>query len=262
MYDIDNYDFNPDTYRPEDDDVLEVDCCNHFERFRSSHMTFRENARDAAERWDLRGTLYNFYQFCISGYANDPLYPHEKFKAVFDKAAWIDFNGMAYDAEPLETLKKMVMYLFDTDPDCNSWLSILPDLDWPPCDLFDKYHKTAVDALLFLNNNPETQILPLQKPFIPYLRSVYDEIYNAIGLYELPETAYWCCALSIATARGCLDNSWWDNLERMSRSDLYEYLRRKPVDASIFSEETKNMMMEIVELAIRYMEPFAETMNQ
>ena len=107
MYDIDNYDFNPDTYRPEDDDVLEVDCCNHFERFRSSHMTFRENARDAAERWDLRETLYNFYQFCISGYAWDELYPYEKFKSLYDKAAWIDFNGMAYDAEPLETLKKM-----------------------------------------------------------------------------------------------------------------------------------------------------------
>ena len=262
MNDIDNYDFNPDTYCPEDDYEPGIDPESLFDRFKTNHLTFREHARDAAERWDLRQTLYNFYQYCISGYAWDELYSYEKFKSLYDKATWMNINGMEYETEPMESLKGIVLYLFDTDPDYSSWFSIFQDFEWRQADLFGTYHKTVIEALKLLNNNPETQILPLRKPFVPYLQSIYDEIYGAIGAYELPETAYWCCALSVATARGCLDNSWWDNLKRMSRADLYEYLRRKPVEASVFGEEAKAMVLEIVDLAIRYMEPFAGTKNQ
>ena len=34
--------------------------------------------------------LYNFYLYCISGYADDELYPYVKFKDSFDKAAGED----------------------------------------------------------------------------------------------------------------------------------------------------------------------------
>ena len=258
MDDIDNYDFNPDSYCPEDFPEPVICPERAFRQFKDKHLTFREQACDAAEKWDLRQTLYNFYQFCISGYANDGLYLYAKFKAVFNKAAWIDFNGMEYDAESMESLKKMVMYLFDTDPDCNRWFSIFHNLDWQPDDLFNRYHKTVTDALQLLNNNPETQIRPLRKPFVPYLQSVYDEIYRSIEAYKLPETAYWCCVLSVATDCGWLDNSWWDNLWRMSRSDLYEYLCRRPFKASALAGETRAIVQETVNLAIGYMKPFVK----
>lgn len=61
MNDIDNYDFNPDTYCPEDDYEPGIDSESLFERFRINHLTFREHARDAVERWDLHYALYNFY---------------------------------------------------------------------------------------------------------------------------------------------------------------------------------------------------------
>ena len=87
---------------------------------------------------------------------------------------------------------------------------------------------------------------------------MFDEVSNSAYIPDLPKLAYWYCALSSVIKRGYLDNSWWENLERMSRADIYEYLCRMPVETSVFDNESQEMILYTVKLAIRYMEPFAK----
>ena len=156
MNDIDNYDFNPDSYCPEDFPEPVIGPERAFRQFKNNHLTFRERMMDAAKEWDLRRVLYNFYLFCISGYANDKLYPYMQFKFVFDKAAGLDFYDLEYEEKPITILRETVLYFFDTDPDCNRYLDVLERLGWNAKDLLNEYHKTVIEASKVLNDIPGT----------------------------------------------------------------------------------------------------------
>ena len=256
MNDIDNYDFNPDSYCPEEFSEPGIAPERVFRQFKDNHLTFRERMMDAAKEWDLRRVLCNFYLFCISGYANDKLYPYMKFKSVFDKVAGLDFYDLEHEDRPIAILREAVLYFFDTDPDCNQYLDVLERFGWNAKNLLNEYHKTVIEASKVLNDIPGT--LPFQKYYKPYLLSMFDEVSNSAYIPDLPKLAYWYCALSSVIKRGYLDNSWWENLERMSRADIYEYLCRMPVETSVFDNESQEMILYTVKLAIRYMEPFAK----
>ena len=76
-----------------------TDTSKSFRRLRDDHFSFRGWATTAAGQWNLCNCLYNFYLYCISGYADDSLYPYIKFKDSFDKAAgyWL-FDDDSADA--------------------------------------------------------------------------------------------------------------------------------------------------------------------
>ena len=57
-----------------------TDTSKSFRRLRDDHFSFRGWATTAAGQWNLCNCLYNFYLYCISGYADDSLYPYIKFK--------------------------------------------------------------------------------------------------------------------------------------------------------------------------------------
>lgn len=202
MNDIDNYDFNPDSYCPEEFSEPGIAPERVFRQFKDNHLTFRERMMDAAKEWDLRRVLYNFYLFCISGYANDKLYPYIKFKSVFDKVAGLDFYDLEHEERPIVILRETVLYFFDTDPDCNQYLDVLERLGWNTKDLLNEYHKTVIEASKVLNDIPGT--LPFQKHYKPYLLSMFDEVSNSAYIPDLPKLAYWYCALSSVIKRICL----------------------------------------------------------
>lgn len=260
MYDIDDYDFNPDAYRPGDELIQGINSEYQFRNFRQARLTFKEKALAAIKEWDLCETLFNWYLYCISEYANDELHPYAKFSLKFDRSARIS-NIIDWDSEDIAVLNEITRYFFDSDPECGR-LAICQKPVWQIDTMIENHHLTVIRTLgLFKDENGVRGRLYC-KLFKPYLKAIFDEISDCTFTRNLPELAYWYCALSAVIDSESLNNSWWDNLERMSRSDLYEYLCRKPVGISVFEEESKQMVLNIVDLAIQYMEPFAEIKRQ
>lgn len=163
---------------------------------RDDHFSFRGWATIAAEQWNLCNCLYNFYLYCISGYANDGLYPYIKFKDSFDKAAkyWL-FDDDSADA--LESLKEIATGFFDTDPDFYRWFNIFSKLGWSMDDVLGKYHDIAMETVSFCENKEHEYMHMYHDHSKEYLSVIVKEIGGSFNIYCLPDLAYWSIALSV-----------------------------------------------------------------
>ena len=233
-----------------------------FRRLRDDHFSFRGWATTATEQWNLCNCLYNFYLYCISGYANDSLYPYIKFKDSFDKAAgyWL-FDDDSADA--LKSLKEIATGFFDTDPDCYRWFNIFSKLGWSMDDVLGKYHDIAMETISFCENKEQEYMLMYHDHSKEYLSLIVKGIGGSFNIYCLPDLAYWSIALSVAIKKGSLDNSWWDRLVSMSNSkaDFYNYLLAMEKERDIYDENTRDAALHTVRMALKSMQPFGKPLT-
>ena len=234
-----------------------TDTSKSFRRLRDDHFSFRGWATTAAGH-----CLYNFYLYCISGYADDSLYPYIKFKDSFDKAAgyWL-FDDDSADA--LESLKEIATGFFDTDPDCYRWFNIFSKLGWSMDDVLGKYHDIAMETISFCENKVQEYMDLYHKHSKEYLSVIVKEIGGSFNIYCLPDLAYWSIALSVTIKKGSLDNSWWDRLVSLSNSkeDFYDYLTAMEKERDIYDGNTRDAALCTVRMALKSMHPFVKPLT-
>lgn len=239
------------------DSITDTSKC--FRRLRDDHFSFRGWATAAAKQWNLCNCLYNFYLYCISGYANGSLYPYIKFKDSFDKAAgyWL-FDDDSADA--LESLKEIATGFFDTDPDCYRWFNIFSKLGWSMDDVLGKYHDIAMETVSFCENKEHEYMHMYHDHSKEYLSVIVKEIGGSFNIYCLPDLAYWSIALSVTIKKGSLDNSWWDRLVPLSNSkaDFYNYLLVMEKERDIYDGNTRDAALHTVRMVLKSMQPFAD----
>jgi hypothetical protein len=85
-------------------------------------------------------------------------------------------------------------------------------------------HQDAIDIDTFM----ETYLdLPIQNP-VSYLTSIEDMMNCARQSFDIVDFAYWWSVWNITKVKGCLDNSFWENLNGLTDSALFgtlnEYL--------------------------------------
>lgn len=230
-----------------------------FRRLRVDHFSFRGWATTAAEQWNLCNCLYNFYMYCISGYADDSLYPYIRFKDSFDKAAgyWL-FDDDSADA--LESLKGIATGFFDTDPDCYRWFNIFSKLGWSMDDVLGKYHDIAMETISFCKNKEHEYMLMYHDYSKEYLSVIVKEIGGSFNIYCLPDLAYWSIALSVTIKKGSLDNSWWDRFNSLSKSqqDICNYLTDMEKARDIYDGNTRDAALHTVRMVLKSMRPFVK----
>lgn len=239
-----------------------TDTSKSFRRLRDDHFSFRSWTTTAAGQWNLCNCLYNFYLYCISGYANDRLYPYIKFKDSFDKAAgyWL-FDDDSADA--LESLKGIATGFFDTDPDCHRWSTIFDELGWSMDDVLGRYHDIAMETISFCESREQEYMNLYHKYAKEYLSVIVKEIGGSFNIYCLPDLAYWSIALSVTIQKGNLDNSWWDRLVSLSNSkeDFYDYLTAMEKERDIYDGNTRDAALCTVRMVLKSMQPFVKPLT-